>query len=50
VLLWAKHIRPDGVIEFGERPCMHGGLGHIHHIDLLPLAMAYAERLIKFGA
>ncbi|MDY7079139.1 MAG: 2,3-bisphosphoglycerate-independent phosphoglycerate mutase [Chloroflexota bacterium] len=50
VLLQAKHIRPDGVTQFGERPCMAGGLGHIHHTDLLPLAMAYAGRLAKFGA
>jgi 2,3-bisphosphoglycerate-independent phosphoglycerate mutase len=50
VLLWSKYIRPDGVTQFGERPCMAGGLGHIHHPDLLPLAMAYAGRLAKFGA
>jgi 2,3-bisphosphoglycerate-independent phosphoglycerate mutase len=50
VLLWSKYIRPDGVTQFGERPCMAGGLGHIHHVDLLPLAMAHAGRLIKFGA
>ncbi len=50
VLVWSKYIRPDGVAQFGERPCMAGGLGHIHHTDLLPLAMAYAGRLAKFGA
>ena len=50
MLLWARYIRPDGVIQFGERPCMAGGLGHIWHPDLLPLAMAYAGRLAKFGA
>jgi len=50
VLLWAKTIRPDGVTQFGERPCMAGGLGHIHNTDLMPLAMAYAGRLAKFGA
>jgi 2,3-bisphosphoglycerate-independent phosphoglycerate mutase len=50
VLLWSKYIRPDGVKEFGERPCMAGGLGHIRHPDLMPLAMAHAGRLIKFGA
>ena len=50
VLLWSKAIRPDGVQQFGERPCMAGGLGHIHHTDLLPLAMANALRLAKFGA
>jgi 2,3-bisphosphoglycerate-independent phosphoglycerate mutase len=50
VLLWSKYIRRDAVTQFGERPCMAGGLGHIRHTDLMPLAMAYAERLAKFGA
>ena len=50
VLLWSQYVRPDPVAQFGERPCMAGGLGHIHHTDLLPLAMAYAGRLNKFGA
>jgi len=50
LLLWSNYVRPDGVGSFGERPCMGGGLGHIHHVDLLPLAMAHADRLTKFGA
>lgn len=50
VLLWARNICPDGVTRFGERPCMAGGLGHIRHTDLMPLAMAHAGRLAKFGA
>jgi 2,3-bisphosphoglycerate-independent phosphoglycerate mutase len=50
VLLWSRYIRPDGVREFGERPCMAGGLGHINHVDLMPLAMANAGRLAKYGA
>jgi 2,3-bisphosphoglycerate-independent phosphoglycerate mutase len=50
VLLWSKFIRPDLVEAFGERPCMSGGLGHIHHPDLMQLAMAYAGRLAKYGA
>jgi len=50
VLLWSRYIRPDGVSQFGERPCMAGGLGHIHHVDLLPLAVANAGRLAKYGA
>jgi 2,3-bisphosphoglycerate-independent phosphoglycerate mutase len=49
-LLWAKYIRPDNVEAFGERPCMAGGLGHIRHCDILPLMMANATRLTKFGA
>jgi 2,3-bisphosphoglycerate-independent phosphoglycerate mutase len=50
VLLWSRYVRPDAVRQFGERPCAAGGLGHIHHTDLIPLALAHAGRLIKFGA
>jgi 2,3-bisphosphoglycerate-independent phosphoglycerate mutase len=50
VLLWSRYMRQDGVTEFGERACMLGGLGHIQHVDLLPLAMAHANRLAKYGA
>jgi 2,3-bisphosphoglycerate-independent phosphoglycerate mutase len=50
VLLWSRYIRRDDVKEFGERPCMAGGLGHIDHVDLMPLAMANAGRLAKYGA
>jgi 2,3-bisphosphoglycerate-independent phosphoglycerate mutase len=50
VLIWSNYIRRDNVMAFGERPCMAGGLGHIRHVDLLPLAMANAGRLTKFGA
>ena len=44
---WGDHVRRDAVKAFGERPCMAGGLGHIRHVDLLPLAMAYAGH--QFG-
>jgi 2,3-bisphosphoglycerate-independent phosphoglycerate mutase len=50
VLFWAADMRPDDVTAFGERPCMKGGLGHIRHVDLLPLAMAYGGRLKRYGA
>jgi len=50
LLFWAEDIRPDNVTQFGERPCMLGGLGHIRHVDLLPLAMAHARRLTRYGA
>ncbi len=50
VLLWSDFIRPDSVDAFGERPCMAGGLGHMRHVDFLPLMMANAGRLAKFGA
>jgi 2,3-bisphosphoglycerate-independent phosphoglycerate mutase len=51
VLLWSKHCRPDSVERFGERACMGGGLGpRIPATDLMPLALANALRLRKFGA
>jgi 2,3-bisphosphoglycerate-independent phosphoglycerate mutase len=51
VLLWSKYCRADAVEDFGERGCMWGGLGPaIPAVDLLPLALANAGRLGKFGA
>ncbi len=50
ILFYANHIRKDSIAEFGERACMQGGLGHIRHIDIMPLAMAHAEKLTKYGA
>jgi 2,3-bisphosphoglycerate-independent phosphoglycerate mutase len=50
VLIWSRFVRQDGVRKFGERRCMSGGLGHVHHTDLMPLMMAHADRLAKYGA
>ena len=50
VVLWARTCRPDPVTEFGESQCLRGGLGHIPAKYLLPLAMAHAGRLGKYGA
>jgi 2,3-bisphosphoglycerate-independent phosphoglycerate mutase len=51
VILWSRHCRPDRVDRFGERACMNGGLGpRFPAADLLPLALANAFRLGKFGA
>jgi 2,3-bisphosphoglycerate-independent phosphoglycerate mutase len=49
-LLWATTCRPDPVTEFGESYCLRGGLGQFQAKYLLPLAMAHAQRLGKFGA
>jgi 2,3-bisphosphoglycerate-independent phosphoglycerate mutase len=46
-----KNSRPDGVMSFGERACMQGSLGNrFPAFELMPLAMAYAGRMEKFGA
>ena len=50
VLLWSQNCRPDGMVEFGESFCLRGGLGQIQAMYLLPLAMAHAGRLGKYGA
>ncbi|MCR4405895.1 MAG: 2,3-bisphosphoglycerate-independent phosphoglycerate mutase [Anaerolineae bacterium] len=49
-LLWSPYCRADEVTQFGERACMRGGLGTFPATDLLPLAMANALRLTKYGA
>jgi 2,3-bisphosphoglycerate-independent phosphoglycerate mutase len=51
VLLHSRYCRPDGVVRFGERDCIRGGLGpRFPATDLMPLALANALRLKKFGA
>ncbi len=50
LLLWAKTCRPDPVTEFGESYCIRGGLGQFEAKYLLPLALAHAGRLGKYGA
>lgn len=50
VILYSRHLRPDHVQSFGERECMKGGLGHIKHVDIMPLMMAHGLRLTKYGA
>lgn len=51
VVLWSRTCRADLVTSFGERACIAGGLGpNFPAVDLMPLAMANAHRLGKFGA
>ena len=49
-LLWAETCRPDGVDSFGERACARGALGRFPATDIMPLALAHALKLTKFGA
>ena len=49
-LLWSKRCRPDPVTEFGESYCLRGGLGQFQAMYLLPMALANAGRLGKYGA
>jgi 2,3-bisphosphoglycerate-independent phosphoglycerate mutase len=50
VVLASPNCRPDSVTEFGESYCLRGGLGQLQAMYLLPLALAHAGRLGKFGA
>jgi len=49
-LLVADTCRPDGCQAFSETESNRGGLGHFQAVYLMPLALAHAERLGKFGA
>ena len=50
VLLYSKWCRPDRVGEFSESACLSGGLGRFPATQIMPLAMANALKLTKFGA
>jgi 2,3-bisphosphoglycerate-independent phosphoglycerate mutase len=49
-LLWAPTCRPDRCQAFGESEALCGGLGHFEAIYLMPMALAHANRLAKYGA
>ena len=50
LLLSSRWCRPDMAQDFSDRGCLHGGLGHLRGKEILPLALAHALRLAKFGA
>ncbi|MFC1929543.1 2,3-bisphosphoglycerate-independent phosphoglycerate mutase [Chloroflexota bacterium] len=50
VLLYSRHCRPDKVTEFSESAFSAGGLGRFPATQIMPLAMANALKLTKFGA
>jgi 2,3-bisphosphoglycerate-independent phosphoglycerate mutase len=49
-LLYGRHVRADGLAEFGERACARGSLGVVPAKDVMPIALANAQRITKFGA
>lgn len=49
-LLYSKWVRPDRISGFGEAACAGGSLGTFPSLGALPLAMAHALKLAKFGA
>lgn len=50
VVLWSRWCRPDRVQKFGEAECRRGSLGLIPATALMPLMLAHAGRLTRFGA
>ena len=50
IMITSRWARVDAVYEFSERTCRAGSLGVFPAVDIMPLAMANALRLMKFGA
>lgn len=50
VLLHSRYSGTDGLAAFSERACRMGSLGMLPAFHLMPLVMANALRLTKFGA
>ena len=50
VLLCSPYCRADELKEFSEKAFLNGGLGRIASTEIMPLAMANALKLNKFGA
>jgi 2,3-bisphosphoglycerate-independent phosphoglycerate mutase len=49
-LLYSQWCRPDEVTEFSEQACAKGSLGRFPALEIMPLALANALKLTKFGA
>jgi len=49
-LVNSKYCRPDGVKQFSESACAAGGMGRLPTVSLMPVLMANALKLNKFGA
>ncbi len=49
-LLYSKYCRQDSVKHFSERECVRGGLGRFPALQIMPLVLANALKLKKYGA
>jgi 2,3-bisphosphoglycerate-independent phosphoglycerate mutase len=49
-LICSKYCRPDKVTEFSEFACSSGSLGRFSALNIMPIAMANALKLEKYGA
>ena len=50
VMVRGEYVRTDDVTEFGESACSRGNLHRLPALALMPLLLANARRLAKFGA
>ncbi|HDS01121.1 MAG TPA: 2,3-bisphosphoglycerate-independent phosphoglycerate mutase [candidate division Zixibacteria bacterium] len=50
VLFKSRHDRPDECKVFTEAECLKGSMGRHPSTDIMPLALAHAGKLEKFGA
>lgn len=50
VLIYSPFVRPEGFPEFGEHACSRGSLGTIPATHIMPIALANALRIAKYGA
>lgn len=49
LLIHSKYVRPDQIDRFGERACQHGSLGVLPATQVMPIALANAGRIAKYG-
>ncbi|BDG29537.1 2,3-bisphosphoglycerate-independent phosphoglycerate mutase [Thermus thermophilus] len=50
LLLKAPYLRADEARRFTEREAQRGSLGHLRGVELMPLLLAHAGKLLKYGA
>jgi 2,3-bisphosphoglycerate-independent phosphoglycerate mutase len=50
LLLKAPYLRADEARRFTEKEALKGSLGHLRGVELMPLLLAHAGRLLKYGA
>lgn len=50
LLLLSPYVRVDDTTRFSEAECARGGVGRHPAVDLMPLLLANALKLEKYGA